>query len=92
MILSACEDIAPISEVKARFAELLDRTRENHRPVVVTQNGRATGVLVAIEDWEERERRLRLLEMLAEGEESVRTATPVALSEVRRRLERFDGP
>lgn len=56
MILSASEDIAPISEGKARFAELLDRTRENHRPIVFTQNGRATGVLVAIEDWEERER------------------------------------
>jgi prevent-host-death family protein len=91
MILSASEDIAPVSEVKARFAELLDRSRENHRPVVVTQNGRATGVLMAVEDWEERERRMRLLELLAEGEESLRAGTPVSLDEVRQRLGRRGG-
>jgi len=72
MILSASEDIAPISEVKAHFADLLGRSRENHRSVVVTQNGRATGILMSVEDWEAREKKTRLLELLAEGEESLR--------------------
>lgn len=88
MILSACEDIAPVTEVKARISELIDRSRENHRPVVVTQNGRATGVLMAVEDWEERERRMRLLELLAEGEESLRQRQAIPLSQVRERLGR----
>lgn len=86
MILTASEDIAPVSEVKARLSDLIDRSRENHRPVVVTQNGRATGVLMAVEDWEERERRMRLLELLAEGEESLRQGQAIPLAEVRKRL------
>lgn len=86
MILSASEDIAPISHVKANFAELLDRSRENHRPTIVTQNGRATGVLVAIEDWEAQQRKIQLLKLLAEGEESLRSAPTIGLSEVQKRL------
>ena len=88
MILSASEDIAPVSEVKAHFAEMLDRSRDNHRPTIVTQNGRATGILMAIEDWEAQQRKIQLLKRLAEGEESLRTGESVALSEVKRRLKK----
>lgn len=86
MILSASEDIAPVSEVKARFAEMLDRSRENHRPTIVTQNGRATGILMAIEDWEAQQRKIQLLKLLAEGEDSLRSSEPISLSEAKRRL------
>lgn len=86
MILSASEDIAPISEVKARFAEMLDHSRENHRPTIVTQNGRATGILMAIEDWEAQQRKIQLLKLLAEGEDSLRTSEPVSLADVKKRL------
>jgi len=86
MILSASEDIAPISHVKANFAELLNRSRESHRPTIVTQNGRATGILLAIEDWEAQQRKIELLKLLAEGEESLRTSPSVKLSEVKNHL------
>lgn len=86
MILSASEDIAPVSHVKANFAELLDRSRENHRPTIVTQNGRATGVLISIEDWESQQRKIQLLKLLLEGEESLRESKGIPLTEVRKRL------
>jgi prevent-host-death family protein len=92
MILSASEDIAPISHVKANFAELLDRSRENHRPTIVTQNGRATGVLVAIEDWEAQQRKIQLLKLLAEGEESLRATPAVSLADVKKRLKNRHAP
>ncbi len=92
MILSASEDIAPVSEVKARFAEMLDRSRENHRPTIVTQNGRATGILMAIEDWEAQQRKIQLLKLLAEGEESLRTSPPIPLSAVKKRLANRHAP
>ncbi len=88
MILSAGEDITPISEVKANFAELLDRSRESHRPTIVTQNGRATGILLAIEDWEAQQRKIQLLKMLAEGEESARIGISLSLSEVKNRIKK----
>ena len=92
MILSASEDITPISQVKANFAELLDRSRENHRPTIVTQNGRATGVLMAVEDWEAQQRKIQLLKLLAEGEESLRTTPAVTLSEIKKRLKIRHAP
>ncbi|MBK9575615.1 MAG: type II toxin-antitoxin system Phd/YefM family antitoxin [Fibrobacterota bacterium] len=93
MILHASEDIAPISQVKAQFAEMLDRSRENHRPTIVTQNGRATGVLMSIEDWESQQRKIQLLKLLAEGEESIRTGGILSLAEIRNRLgNKADAP
>lgn len=35
------------------LAEYFEKTRTTHRPVVVTQNGRATTVIVNLGDWEQ---------------------------------------
>ena len=46
------EEVVPFSECRGKLAEYLDKTRRTHRPVVVTQNGRPTSVIVNILDWE----------------------------------------
>lgn len=91
MILTASEDIAPVSYVKANFAEILEKSHENHRPTIVTQNGRATGVVMAIEDWEAQQRKIQLLKLLAEGEESLRHGS-MGLGELQARLDARHAP
>jgi len=47
--------IAPVADVKARFSNYVDRTREG--PVLVTKNGRPAALLVSVpEDDDELER------------------------------------
>ncbi|HEY2932242.1 MAG TPA: type II toxin-antitoxin system Phd/YefM family antitoxin [Acidobacteriota bacterium] len=46
--------IAPLAEVKARFSSYVEECKES--PVVVTKNGRAKAVLVAVGSEEELER------------------------------------
>jgi prevent-host-death family protein len=41
------EDIVPISDFEARAAKWLKRVAETWQPVVITQNGKAAGVLVS---------------------------------------------
>ena len=39
------EDIVPLSSFRADVTRLMTQTRQTHRPVIVTQNGRAANVL-----------------------------------------------
>ena len=48
------EDVVPFTEYRRRrtLAECCARTAQTHRPVVVTQNGRATNVMLSVADFE----------------------------------------
>lgn len=41
------EDIVPVSDFKAQAAEWLKRIAETGQPLVITQNGKAAGVLLS---------------------------------------------
>ncbi len=46
--------IAPVVEIKAKFSAYLEESKSG--PVIVTKNGKAVAVLLAIEDEDELER------------------------------------
>ena len=69
------EDLVPVNELRANLAAWLTRPSETGRPVVVTQRGKATAVLVSpsmldeLEESSERARQvLRGLQEVAAGE------------------------
>ena len=46
------EDIISMSEFRNTLADCVARTAETHRPIILTQNGRATSVFLSVEEWE----------------------------------------
>jgi len=46
------EDIISLSEFRTTLADCVARTRETHRPIILTQNGRASSVFLDAADWE----------------------------------------
>ena len=46
------EDIISMSEFRTTLADCVARTAETHRPIILTQNGRATSVFLSATDWE----------------------------------------
>ncbi len=51
------KDLVPVNELRSNLASWLERPSETGRPVVVTQRGKATAVLVSpamLDDMEER--------------------------------------
>lgn len=46
------EDIISMSEFRTTLADCVARTAETHRPIILTQNGRATSVFLNAADWE----------------------------------------
>jgi len=76
------EDFKPVTYVKSRAAELLNRLAENRRPVVITQNGQPRGVLLDVESYQELKDAALLLKLIAQGEADVRAGRTRAQSEV----------
>jgi antitoxin YefM len=46
------QDVIPLSEFRAHVAEYLRQAQETGRPVVITQHGRGTGVLLSSDEYE----------------------------------------
>ncbi len=65
--LRVSEDIVPLSEFKARAAEWLKRIARTNAPIVITQNGRAAGVLVSPSAFDALTERTRFLDAVADG-------------------------
>ncbi len=80
--------IEPVTVLKSRSAELIERARESGHPIIITQNGKATAVLQDIETFERQKKALLLLKFLAQGDQELRDGKGVSNAEARRRLER----
>jgi prevent-host-death family protein len=59
--------IKPISYLKSHTAQIVKELTVSREPMVITQNGEATLVVIDIKSYEERESTLALLKILALG-------------------------
>jgi prevent-host-death family protein len=61
------EDIVPVSAFKAQAAEWLKRVAKTGHPIVITQNGKAAGVLLSPAQFDELTERTRFLAAVDAG-------------------------
>jgi len=54
-------DIKPVSEFRANTAELIEQMKANRRPLVLTQRGHSTAVVLDVSDYEEMVEEIDLL-------------------------------
>jgi prevent-host-death family protein len=59
--------VKPISFLKARSAEVLQRLAQDGQPLVITQNGEAKAVLQDVVSYERQQETLAMLKVLALG-------------------------
>jgi len=81
------EDIRPVTYLKSRTADLLAQVNKTKRPVIITQNGEARGVLQDTESFESMKAAIAILKLLVQGEEDVRKGDVIPHDEVFRRIE-----
>lgn len=55
------EDVLPLSEIKARLSEVVDRVESSHQRVTLTRNGRPAAILISPEDLQALEDTLEIL-------------------------------
>ena len=75
-------DIKSVSYLKSRAADLLKQINENHRPVIITQNGEARAVLQDPESFEIMRKAIGLLKILSLAEEEIRNGEAISNDDV----------
>ena len=65
------EDIRPLSEFRANAASFIEHVRQTRRPLVLTQHGRSSAVLLDVSEYERLVERVELLEDIRTAEEQL---------------------
>ena len=77
------EDIVPLSSFRADVTRLMTQTRQTHRPIIVTQNGRAANVFLDVADYQKLIDRVDLMMDIYKGENDIAAGRVHSTSDVR---------
>ena len=69
--MSALPTIIPISDLRQDTAGIIKRVAASDEPVVITQRGRASAVLVSAEAYERTQHENEILRILARGDAEI---------------------
>ena len=83
-------DVIPVTTLKSRTKQILERIRKTGEPVLVTQNGHSAVMIVDIDAFQRQERKLHLLEEIAEGEREILEGKGISYAEVKTRAARWN--
>ncbi|MCX4241700.1 type II toxin-antitoxin system Phd/YefM family antitoxin [Paraliomyxa miuraensis] len=78
------KDIEPVTVLKREAAVLISRARERATPIVITQSGKPTAVLVDVESYERDRSAFLLLKLMAQGERDYTEGRTVSHAEARK--------
>lgn len=65
------EDIRPLTEFRANVASFIEHVRRTGRPLVLTQHGRSSAVLLNVDEYERLVERAEFLEDVRTAEEQL---------------------
>lgn len=74
--------IIPITDLRQDAAAAIKRAKDAREPIVITQRGRATAVMMSIEAYEQGEYERQLLLQLARGEREIEQGKGFGLDSV----------
>lgn len=85
------ENIKPISYLKANAAEVIEKLKAGHQPMIITQNGEAAMVVQSVADYEQTQETLALLKILAQSQQALEEGKAVSSEEAFSRLRQRRG-
>jgi prevent-host-death family protein len=74
--------IIPVSDLRQDAALVLKNVNKSKQPLVITQRGRATAVLMSLEAYERSEAEREILLLLARGEKEITAEVGYPLDDV----------
>lgn len=87
MNMNILRDIKPVTYLKSRTADLLKEINDNHRPVIITQNGEPKAVLQDPKSYEDMRNAIGILKLISQGEEEIRAGKSKPQEEVFKNIE-----
>ena len=86
--MDARTSIEPITVLKTKSSQLVERARRSRQPIIITQNGKPSAILEDIESYEEHRKVLLLLKFFAQGDQELRQGKGVSHAKATKHFEK----
>lgn len=80
------KDIQPLSEFRANAASMIEKIKNEHRPLVITQHGKSSAVLLDVSDYEKMIETIELLREINQARQELEEGKGIPHEEVMRSL------
>jgi len=78
-----------VTTLKRQATRLIAELQENRDPVLITEHGRPAAYLVDVESYELQQKRMRILEGIARGEQAIRDGRTLTQEQARKKMRRW---
>ncbi|WP_429885653.1 type II toxin-antitoxin system Phd/YefM family antitoxin [Geoalkalibacter halelectricus] len=86
MAIKFSEDVVPLAEVKVNPGKIIRRTKDSHRPILLTSRGRGVAVMQSLEDFEAAEEEKAFMRAVVDGLSDLDNDRQVDLDTAKKRL------
>ena len=80
------QDIRSLSEFRANVASFIDQVHKTNRPLIITNHGKSTAVLLNVEGYESLLDKLELLAEIQQAEKEIENGKTISHSLVKRQM------
>ena len=80
------QDIQPMSEFRSKVSFYLKQVKETKRPLVITQNGKSSAILLDVSEYQKMIDRIELLEDIKLAESQIRNGSAISHEEVKKKI------
>lgn len=78
-----------VTNLKRHATEIIENLQHHHSPLLITEHGRPAAYLVDVDTFEAMNRRMRMLEGIARGEQALEQRRSLTHKQARLRMSRW---
>ncbi len=78
------QDIQPLSEFRSKVAFYFDKVKRTKRPLIITQNGKSSAILLDVSEYQSMVDKLEVLEDIKSAEEQISQGKELSHKEVKK--------
>jgi len=80
------QDIISLSDLKINPGKIVNRTKDTHRPILLTSRGRGVAVMQGLEEYENLEEERAFIKAIAQGLTEIKEGKAQSLDEAKKKL------
>ena len=86
MQIKFSEDVVSLSELKINPGKIVNRTKNAHRPILLTSRGKGIAVVQGLSEFEENEEKREFMKAITQGLIEIKDGNELKLDEVKKKL------
>ncbi len=80
------KDIQPLSKFRSKVSFYFDQVRKTRRPLVITQNGKSSAILLGVEEYQQMIDKIEILEDIKLAESQITKGLASSHKDVKKRF------